>query len=320
MSRFTTAALVVPTLVLTVAASSPFPDSVPLPNDFSPEGIAVGTGSTFYVGSLVDGDIYGGDLRSGQGAVFIDAPPGREAGGLKVDEPHHRLFVAGGITGHGYVYDTRNGAPLEDVQFGPAGTVFINDVVVTKGGAYFTDSVNPVLYKIPIAPDGTLGPPNTITLSGPASATPGVFNLNGIDATPDGDTLVVAHSSLGALFAVDPRSGASRRIELTGGSLVPGTPDGILLDGTTVWVVENFANEVAEVRLSPDLSSGLITSVLTNADVAGRFQIPTTVAEHGNRLAIVNARFDLGLPPPLGTGVPPGTTYDVVLVNKPGPA
>jgi hypothetical protein len=41
------------------------------------------------------------------------------------------------------------------------------------------------------------------------------------------------------------------------------------------------------------------------------------VAEHGSRLAIVNARFDLGLPPPLGTGVPPGTDYNVVLVRKP---
>jgi sugar lactone lactonase YvrE len=317
MSRFITAALVVPSLLLTVAAAAPFPDSVPLPNDFSPEGIAVGAGPTFYVGSLADGDIYRGDLRSGQGAVFIDAPPGREAVGLKVDEPHHRLFVAGGITGHGYVYDTRDGAPLADVRFGPAGAAFVNDVVVTKGGAYFTDSVNPVLYKIPIAPDGRLGPPSTITLSGPASVLPGPFNLNGIDATPDGATLVVAHSSLGALFTVDPSSGASGRIELPDGSLVPGTLDGILLDGNTVWVVENFANQLAEVRLSPDLSSGQVASVLTNADVGGSFRIPTTVAEHGDRLAVVNARFDLGLPPPLGTGVPPGTSYDVTLVSKP---
>jgi sugar lactone lactonase YvrE len=316
MSRFTAAALAVTALVLTIAASSPFPDSVPLPNDFSPEGVAVGTGSTFYVGSLVDGDIYRGDLRSGKGAVFIDAPPGRQAGGLKVDEPHHRLFVAGGLTGHGYVYDTRDGSPLADVQFGAAGSVFINDVVVTNRGAYFTDSLHPVLYRIPIAADGTLGAAQTITVTGPASAIVGQFNFNGIDATPDGSSLIVAHSALGALFTVDPRSGASRSIELTAGSLVPGTPDGILLDGRTVWVVENFANQVAEVQLSPDLSSGHVVSVLTNADVDGRFRIPTTVAEHGDRLAIVNARFDLGLPPPLGTGVPPGTDYDVVLVSK----
>jgi sugar lactone lactonase YvrE len=320
MSRFTTVALAAPALVLAMAASSPFPASVPLPDDFSPEGIAVGTGSTFYVGSLADGDIYRGDLRSGGGAVLVDAPPGRTAVGLKVDEPHHRLFVAGGLTGHGYVYDTRDGSSLADIQLapaGPAGSVIINDVVVTKGGAYFTDSANPVLYKVPIAADGTLGPPQSIVVTGPAAAKIDVFNLNGIDATPNGDTLVVVHTPLGALFTVDPRTGASRKIELTGGSLVPGTPDGILLDGNTVWVVENFANQVAEVRLSPDLSTGQIASRITNADVAGRFRIPTTVAEHGNRLAVVNARFDVGLPPPLGSGVPAGTDYDVVLVSKP---
>jgi len=30
----------------------------------------------------------------------------------------------------------------------------------------------------------------------------------------------------------------------------------------------------------------------------------------------VNARFDLGLPPPLGTGVPPGTDYNVIQLQK----
>jgi sugar lactone lactonase YvrE len=254
--------------------------------------------------------------RFGAGLAYAGGP-GREAGGLKVDQPHQRLFVAGALTGHGYVYDTRSGAPLADFAFGPAGTVFINDVIVTKGGAYFTDSVNPVLYKIPIAADGSLGAPQTLALSGPASAVLGIFNLNGIEATPNGDTLIVAHTPLGALFTVDPRTGASREVELTGGALVPGTPDGLLLDGHTIWVVQNFANQVAEIRLSPDLSSGRVVDQITNADVHGAFRIPTTIAEHGDRLAIVNSRFDLGLPPPLGTGVPPGTDYDVALIRKP---
>jgi hypothetical protein len=63
--------------------------------------------------------------------------------------------------------------------------------------------------------------------------------------------------------------------------------------------VENFANRVIGVKLGPDLSSGEVVAVLTNADVGGLFRIPTTVAKHGNQLAIVTARFDLGLPPPL---------------------
>jgi hypothetical protein len=40
------------------------------------------------------------------------------------------------------------------------------------------------------------------------------------------------------------------------------------------------------------------------------------VARHGDKLALVNGRFDLGLPPPFGRGAPPGTDYDVVLVNR----
>ncbi len=97
------------------ALAGPFPDSVPLPDDFAPEGIAVGAGSTFYVGSLTTGDIYRGDLRSAAGGVFIDAPPGRAAVGLKADQAHRLLFVAGGATGAAYVYDLRSGAPGRDV-------------------------------------------------------------------------------------------------------------------------------------------------------------------------------------------------------------
>jgi hypothetical protein len=46
------------------------------------------------------------------------------------------------------------------------------------------------------------------------------------------------------------------------------------------------------------------------------FRVPTTVAKHGDELALVNGRFDLGLPPPFGSGAPPGTEYDVVLIAR----
>jgi len=317
MRRFTKAVLAVPAIILTMAASAPFPSSVPLPDDFSPEGIAVGTGSTFYAGSLKDGDIYRGDLRTGAGAVFIDAPPDRQAGGLKVEESRHRLWVAGGFTGHGYVYDTRTGASLADFELTTLQSV-VNDVVVTKDAAYFTDSMQPVLYKVPIAANGAIGAPVTIALSGPAAALPDVFpNLNGIDATPSGDVLIVNHTLLGALMTVNPVTGASRTIQVTGGAITPGTSDGILLDGRTLWVVENFSERLVGIELSPDLTSGVIVSAVTDADVDGAFRIPTTVAEHGSRLALINARFDLGFPPPLGPGAPEGTDYNVVVLKKP---
>jgi sugar lactone lactonase YvrE len=293
-----------------LTGAKPFPDSVPLPVDFAPEGIALGAGSTFYVGSLTTGDVYRGDLRSGAGSVFIQAPAGRRATGLKADRAHHLLFVAGADTGAAFVYDTRSGAPVAAYQFAPRGAALLNDVVVTADGAYFTDSFNPVLYKIPIGSDGTLGQGSTIPVSGPAATIdPTTPNLNGIDATADGSRLIVNHTALGELFTVDPASGASEAIDVDG--LIPGTLDGIVLAGRNLWVVENFANTLVRVTLNPELSSGTITSVINSP----LFRIPTTVAKHGNRLALVNARFDLGLPPPFGPGAPPGTDYDVVLVR-----
>jgi hypothetical protein len=304
------AMLLIPLLTPAAAAAAPFPDSIALPEDFQPEGIAVGTGSTFYVGSLWDGDIYRGDLRSGQGDVFIDVT-GREALGMRVDEGRHMLFVAGGFTGHAYVYDTRDGATLADLTLGTAGASLVNDVALTRDAAYFTDSFAPVIYKVPIAWDGSFGPVEPITVTGPAGA-PGDFRLNGIDAPPDGSVLLVDHSALGMLATVDPTTGVSDLVELTGGSLVPGTLDGLALDGRTVWVVQNFANSVAEVRLSPDFASGEVVRTITDP----LFRVPTTVAMHGSTLALVNARFDLGFPPPIGPGAPPGTDFDVVLVSK----
>jgi sugar lactone lactonase YvrE len=292
------------------AIAQPFPNSVPLPVDFAPEGIALGSGSAFYVGSLKTGDIYRGDLRSGTGGVFIHAKPGRAAVGLKADQAHHLLFVAGGGTGAAYVYDTRTGAQVKTYQFAASGAALLNDVVVTGNGAYFTDSFGPVLYKIPIGPGGTLGQGSTIALSGPAATIdPITPNLNGIDATRDGSTLIVNHTALGELFTVDPATGVSEAINVDG--LIPGTLDGLLLAGRDLWVVENFANTLVRVTLSPDLSAGTITSVIRSP----LFRVPTTVAKHGDRLALVNGRFDLGFPPPLGPGAPAGTDFDVVLVR-----
>ncbi|MFI6828008.1 hypothetical protein ACIBG5_12965 [Kribbella sp. NPDC050241] len=299
-------------MALTVAAGAPFPASIPLPKDFQPEGIATGPGATFYAGSLTTGDIFRGSLRTGKGAIFVDAPPGRSASGMKVERDAKRLWVAGGATGHAYVYSTRSGSTVKDLVLA-TGDSLINDVTVTEHAAYFTDTFAPVIYKVPIGHHGRIGTPQTIPLSGPA-AVMGVFpNLNGIDAPRSGKWLILGHSSRGELYLVNPRTGASRTIAITGGTITPGTPDGILLDGRTLWVVENFAERLVKIRLSGDLTSGRITETFTSK----LFRIPTTVAKSGDRLALVNARFDLGFPPPFGPGAPAGTDFDVVQINKP---
>lgn len=321
-------AIAVPVLALTTAASAPFPASSSLPNDFAPEGIAVGTGTTFYVGSMWDGDIYRGDLRTGLGKVFIDRFERDDAGhpfaiGLKPDERRHLLAVAGGFDGKAAFYDTRDGSVVADLQLGPAdGSSLINDVIVTGDAAYFTDTLRFAVYRVPISPTGAIGQPQTLTVTGPAAGLDPEpapqLGFNGIEATADG-TLIVGNTSQGKVFTVDPATGLSAEIAVPptdDGQPLP-TNDGILLDGQSLWVVSNFTNTVFEVRLSRDLSSGEIINTITNDDVGGLFRVPTTVAQHGNKLVLVNGRFDKGFPPPFGDGAPVGTDYNVIQIDKP---
>jgi sugar lactone lactonase YvrE len=280
-------------------AAQPFPHTIVLPGASSAEGIATGSGSTFYAGDLFGGDIFRGDLRTGAVERFIDAPAGRNALGIRVDEKHGLLFVAGGFTGQGYVYDLATGATIASYQFGtPPGSI-INDVIVSDGIAWFTDSVQPHLYGVPITGDGSVGAFTTLTVTGPAADLTGAFNMNGIAAAPNG-TLIVAHSANGTLYTVDPATGASAPIA---GADVENV-DGILVDGHRLWAVRNLNNQIVELRLSGDLSSATIVRRI--GDTA--FKVPTTVARWGGRLATVNAKFDTGFPPT-------ATSYEVVEVD-----
>jgi hypothetical protein len=77
-----------------VATGAKRPDHINLRNGWQPEGIAVGKGNTFYVGSIPTGRVWRGNLRNGQGSVLVPER-GRQAVGVAVDE-RNRLFVAGG--------------------------------------------------------------------------------------------------------------------------------------------------------------------------------------------------------------------------------
>src|SRR5215204_7732267 len=113
-------------LATPVAASRPA-EVIVLPDASSTEGIAAGRGATFFAGDLFRGDIFRGDLQRGSAELFIDAPDGRLAVGMKVDRSGSLLFVAGGFTGQGYVYDTTTGASLASYQLASPPTTFIND-------------------------------------------------------------------------------------------------------------------------------------------------------------------------------------------------
>jgi sugar lactone lactonase YvrE len=291
-------------LAAPAAASQPA-EVIVLPGASSAEGIAAGRGATFYAGDLFRGDIFRGNVQRGTAELFIDVPDGRMAVGMAADVAHGLLFVAGGFTGQAYVYDTRTGATVASYQLASPATSLVNDVALTKDGAWFTDSFRARLYFVPVSRAGVPGPTfRTLTLSGPAAAispTSGAVNLNGIQATPNGKTLIVAHSANAQLYTVDPATGASATIA---GVSVPNV-DGIVLEAGRLWAVQNFSNQVSRIRLRPDLTSGVVEEVITS----DLFQIPTTAARFGSRLAVVNAKFDTGIPPT-------ADQYEVILVNR----
>jgi outer membrane protein assembly factor BamB len=277
----------------------PFPKTIQLPNGFSPEGIAISRDRRFFAGSLMDGAIYAGQLLSGTGSILVAGQPGRIAVGL--DYNHGRLFVAGGPTGQAYVYDAHSGDELALFQLTDE-PGFVNDVIVSRRAAWFTDSFLPVIYRVPLLKGGGWGEPQTLPLTGDITYQDG-FNANGIETTRKGDVLVVVQSNTGKLFRVDPETGVTTEIDLGDGSLDGG--DGILLERRTLYVVRNFANTLSKVALSRDLTSGTVVSEITDP----AFDVPTTVAAFGRRLYLVNARF--------GTDPTPETEYTIVAIRRP---
>lgn len=303
----TVAAVVVGTAAVSTAPAAPgtttFPEVIALPDGWLPEGIAVGRGSTFYSGSRANGAIYRGDLRTGEGSIFAPGATGRVAVGLSVDQRGRYLFVAGGPTGEAYVFDANSGALVATYVLTAPGT-FVNDVIVTRDAAYFTDSARPVLYRLALGPDGRVDPAMTIEeidLGGDWQQVPG-FNANGIEATPNGEWLIVVNSTVGALYRVDPQTGDATQIDLGGASVTAG--DGLLLQGSTLYVVRNQLNTIMVIDLSSDLLQGTLTGQITSP----LFDVPTTIAMFGSSLYAINARFST---PPT-----PTTTYSIVRVPR----
>ncbi|CAA9214801.1 MAG: hypothetical protein AVDCRST_MAG41-149 [uncultured Corynebacteriales bacterium] len=274
----------------TRAGGTLFPKVIDLPDGFRPEGIATGPRATFYVGSLADGSIYRGSLITGRGAVFIPGTPGGAVNGLEV--AGSRLYAAGGSTGTVKAYDLRSGALLTSTQVGG----FVNDVVVTRTAAYYTNSLLPVLHVLPIGPGGRLGEVRTVPLTGDIVYGTG-FNANGIEASPNGRTLLIVQSNTGLLFRVTP-TGVTSTVDLGGASLTNG--DGLLRRGRILYVVRNRNNAIVEVALGAGYRTGRVVGTITDPN----FDVPTTVDAFGPFLYAVNARF--------GTTPTPDTTYTVV--------
>lgn len=291
----------------TVPAAKPpatRPDVIALLKGFQPEGTAA-KGDIIYVGSIPTGAVYRADTATGQGSVLVPAADGRAAIGLKIDG-RDRLIVCGGPTGKAFVYDATTGKDLASYTLSETTQTFINDVALSDDAAWFTDSRKAVVYRLSLPSDGTLGGQEAVTtikLTGDFKFQAGAFNLNGIAWA--GDRMIAVQSGAGLLFYIDPTTGVTRKIQLGGESVPNG--DGLLLDGQTLFVVQNRMNQVAVIDLAadPKIPNGTVRTRITNP----AFDVPTTLAAVGSSLYAVNARFD--------TTPTPSTPYTVIRLDKP---
>ena len=305
--------------ILSANAGGPaFSKIVPALDGAPPEGFTIGKGHTAYNGSI-DGSIYKVNLRNGQGETLVEAEPDFDvfAGdcfklGMRVDPRSNYLFVAGCQIGNVYVFDADSGDEMMQYQLTPPYESVINDIAITQDAAYFTDYINPAIFRLPLSKNGRI-PGNAdaatpIPLTGDFEAGDnllGVFG-NGIVATPDGNTLIIGHSGSSKLFRVDPSTGHADEIivdpPLEGLRVIGVDENGPILDGTFLDAIVlrdgvlyvlgagwNTADDdmVQVVVLADDMLTGINMGMITDSTMDGL----ASGAFHGDSLYVNNARY-----------------------------
>jgi hypothetical protein len=272
------------------------PARIDLPTGTQPEGITSGPGTTFYVGSVADGRIVTGDLRTGAVRTLLAAESGRSLRGLYFDARTGLVWAVGslGTVGHVWAVNARSGAVVGDTVVSGAG--FLNDLVVTRRTVWATDSNVDRLTIVRLTRQGRPAgaPAEFLDLTGDwPSSPPNTFNANGIRALPHGP-VILNHSRVGGLWQVDPMSGVARQIPVAGGPPIT-SGDGLELVGRTLYNVRGSGpKDVTVVRLADhgDGLRGRWVATLTDPGL----DVPSTATAALGSLWVVNARF--GIPSP----------------------
>lgn len=260
-----------------------------LPGDaVFPEGVAYDPVSDrFFVSSTSDGTVFEVDRSSGEVSAFSDAgADGRvTAVGLATDPERRRLWVAGGTGQTAYVYDLDSGDLIADYEADLVDGSLINDVVVAPDGdAYLTDSgPRPTLFRVAGGDDGPGDLEEWLDLDTTPIPTDAGINLNGIVATDDGRYVLAVHLTEGQLYRIDRET---QEVTAVGdpGTLAAG--DGMVLDGTRLWVVAG--GEITGFDLDESFSTLEPGPTVTDET----FAFPTTAALVDGRLLVVNSQFD----------------------------
>ncbi|MGY1740080.1 MULTISPECIES: SMP-30/gluconolactonase/LRE family protein [unclassified Blastococcus] len=258
------------------------------------EGIGVDRRErTFYVSEVTGGEIHRGDVRTGRTEEWL--PEGADdrttARGITTDR-QGRVYIAGGPNGLGndrpdlWVYDA-DGTLLAALRVDEP-DAFLNDVAIgPDGAAYFTNSNDPQVFRV-AREHGQWGVSRWADATGtiPVQIGPNSFNLGGIVVSPDRRALVVAQGTTGQLWRFDLRSRQVAEID-TGGAVLTNA-DGLVLRGSELVVIRNFARVITTLRLDPHARSAALLEE-TPTDPSRVF---TTGKEARGRLLLVDSKFD----------------------------
>jgi len=261
-----------------------------LPGDaVFPEGIAVDeSAGVFYVAGAGSGGIYRVDIASGEATEFLPAGSRGQFMTIGMDlDDMGRLWVAGGGSGEVLVFDAASAEQVATFTTPQGPAMFLNDIVVTNAGdAYITDSNRPTLWRVPAGSvEGGGGEAEPwLDFTGTAFEYGEGFNANGIVSNEDGSVLLVVQASTGNIYRVDVASSEVTQVDagvaLTGG-------DGLVVDGETLYVVQNGEDRVAVLRLADDWSSAQLVGYLEDE----RLSSAATAALVGDDLLVVNSQF-----------------------------
>lgn len=287
MRKLTISALLVAAIGLPVAAQEAARTSFELPGEgLHPEGIAYDSESdSLFVSGAGTGEILRIDRDTGEVTAFVEAS-GVPFSVLGLEVAEGQLWVAGASTGEVRAYSLEDGSQTFVATTGEGG--LLNDLTVSStGDVYITDSNRPILYRVAA---GSTEVEEWLDFTGTAFEYIDDVNANGIVITEDDSHLIVAQLATGQLYLIDVQSKEVQEIDV--GETFPGA-DGLVLDGNTLYVVQNGADQVAVLELADDYLTGSVSTVYTSPD----FVMPATAVLVDGELIITNTQFGS-----LGTG------------------
>ena len=221
--------------------------------------------------------------------ILVPPREGRISVGLAV--ARGKLLVAGagtlpsgGNNAPFYVYDQHTGHQIAACTIKRAS--LLNDVVVLRGVAYFTDSAAAQLVAVRLKTVRQckvrfVPLPDVFRIR-----ERGEFRGNGIAVFKN--RLLVANLMDGSVYAVHPRGKVKPQVLIA--SPNANRPDGLTVVGCVLYVVENTTGNVSLWKLRK--KGNQLTATKFGDVSSDSFGTPTTSAVLGGRLFVANARFN----------------------------